>query len=120
MTSSPIFFLHRSARSPSYAFVDDFAALRSQISDPTSLANFDYWLNTFEYVRSIAQVRKNRSKVSQTQDEEEEIAKESESDNEKSEKATRSIRRRRGGEEGEGRTQKKKEEKEVMLENYKH
>ncbi|MCC6696992.1 MAG: hypothetical protein IT365_15290 [Candidatus Hydrogenedentes bacterium] len=40
-----------------YAFVDDLAALRSKISTPGNLARFDYWLNTFEYLRASAKVR---------------------------------------------------------------
>ena len=40
-----------------YAFVDDLAALRARITTPGNQARFDYWLNTFEYLRATAKVR---------------------------------------------------------------
>ena len=40
-----------------YAFVDELAAFRPQIVGPGNLERFDYWLNTFRYLRSIAEVR---------------------------------------------------------------
>lgn len=40
-----------------YAFVDELAALRPQIQGNGNLERFDYWLNTFRYLRSIAEVR---------------------------------------------------------------
>lgn len=39
-----------------YAFVDELAALRSQISGPGNLERFEYWLNNFRYLRAIAKV----------------------------------------------------------------
>ena len=41
----------------SYAFVDELAALRSQIVGAGNLERFDYWLNNFRCLRSIAEVR---------------------------------------------------------------
>ena len=40
-----------------YAFVDEMAALRPRIAGPGNLERFDYWLNNFRYLRSIAEVR---------------------------------------------------------------
>ena len=40
-----------------YAFVDDLAALRPHVVGPGNLERFDYWLNTFGYLRSVAEVR---------------------------------------------------------------
>ena len=40
-----------------YAFVDELAAVRPQVAGPGNLERFDYWLNTFRYLRSIAEVR---------------------------------------------------------------
>lgn len=37
-----------------YAFVDELAALRPQIAGPGNVERFDYWLNNFRYLRSIA------------------------------------------------------------------
>jgi len=42
--------------SEEYAFVDDLAALRSQIKGSGNLERFDYWLHTFLYLRGMAQV----------------------------------------------------------------
>ena len=39
-----------------YAFVDELAALRSQIKGPGNLERFDYWLHTFLYLREMAHV----------------------------------------------------------------
>lgn len=39
-----------------YAFVDQMASLRSKVQGPGDLARFDYWLNTFRYLRSIGQL----------------------------------------------------------------
>ena len=39
-----------------YAFVDELASLRPRIVGPGNLDRFDYWLNNFRYLRSIAQV----------------------------------------------------------------
>lgn len=40
-----------------YSFVDELAALRPRIEGAGNLARFDYWLDTFHYLRSIAEVR---------------------------------------------------------------
>ena len=40
-----------------YAFVDEMAALRPLIEGPGNLERFEYWLNNFRYLRSIAEVR---------------------------------------------------------------
>lgn len=40
----------------SYAFVDDFAALRRNVSGAGNLERFDYWLATFRYLRAMAEV----------------------------------------------------------------
>ncbi len=42
---------------PEYAFVDEWAALRPSVQGPGNLERFDYWLNTFCYLRSIAMLR---------------------------------------------------------------
>jgi len=39
-----------------YAFVDQMAALRGKISGAGNLARFDYWLNTFHYLRLVGQI----------------------------------------------------------------
>jgi hypothetical protein len=39
-----------------YAFVDQLAALRSQVTGAGNLERFDYWLNQFRYLRSVGQV----------------------------------------------------------------
>ena len=40
-----------------YAFVDELAALRPRVVGAGNLERFDYWLNNFRYLRSIAKVR---------------------------------------------------------------
>ena len=40
-----------------YTFIDELAALRPQIVGPGNLERFDYWLNNFRYLRSIAEMR---------------------------------------------------------------
>ncbi len=40
-----------------YAFVDQLAALRPQVTGPGNLERFDYWLDQFRSLRSIGQVR---------------------------------------------------------------
>ncbi|MEI6780918.1 MAG: malectin domain-containing carbohydrate-binding protein [Verrucomicrobiota bacterium] len=42
---------------PGYAFVDKLEALRPRVRGAGNLDRFDYWLNTFKYYRSLAQVR---------------------------------------------------------------
>jgi hypothetical protein len=39
-----------------YAFIDRLAALRAQVRGPGHLERFDYWLDTFKYMRAMAQV----------------------------------------------------------------
>jgi hypothetical protein len=39
-----------------YAFVDQLAALRPQITGSGNLERFDYWLNQFRYLRSVGHV----------------------------------------------------------------
>jgi hypothetical protein len=40
-----------------YAFVDEMEALRPLVEGPGSLERFEYWLNNFRYLRSIAEAR---------------------------------------------------------------
>ncbi|MEI8373601.1 MAG: hypothetical protein WCJ35_12310 [Planctomycetota bacterium] len=40
-----------------YAFIDELALLRPQVTGPGNLDRFDYWLNIFRYHRILAQVR---------------------------------------------------------------
>jgi hypothetical protein len=42
---------------PRYDFVDKLEALRPRVRGAGNLDRFDYWLNTFKYYRSLAQVR---------------------------------------------------------------
>ena len=39
-----------------YQFVDDLAGLRDKVQGAGNLARFDYWLNTFQYMRTMAHV----------------------------------------------------------------
>jgi len=39
-----------------YAFVNEWEGLRPQISGPGNCERFDYWLNTFRYLRAVARV----------------------------------------------------------------
>lgn len=39
-----------------YAFVDELAALRPKIKRPAALERFDYWLNSFRYLKAVGQV----------------------------------------------------------------
>jgi hypothetical protein len=39
---------------PEYAFVDTLAQLRPSVQGPGSLERFDYWLNSFRYLRAVA------------------------------------------------------------------
>ncbi|MGQ9649198.1 MAG: malectin domain-containing carbohydrate-binding protein [Phycisphaerae bacterium] len=39
-----------------YAFVDELAALRPQVRGAGNLERFDYWLNSFVYLRTVAQL----------------------------------------------------------------
>jgi len=39
-----------------YAFVDEMAALRPSVKGAGDLARFDYWLNTFRYLRAVAHI----------------------------------------------------------------
>lgn len=40
-----------------YAFVAQLEALRPKVTGPANLERFDYWLNTFRYMRAIAHAR---------------------------------------------------------------
>jgi len=40
-----------------YAFVDDLEALRPLVRGPASLERFDYWLETFRYMRAMGELR---------------------------------------------------------------
>ena len=42
---------------PSFAFVDTFANLRPQIHGAACLEHFEYWLNTFKYLRALQMTR---------------------------------------------------------------
>jgi len=46
-----------SAVAPQFAFVDEFAAFRPRVRGAGNLDRFDYWLNTFQYLRALAQLR---------------------------------------------------------------
>jgi hypothetical protein len=39
-----------------YGFVEEFAGLRPKVKGAGNLARFDYWLNTLQYLRAIAEV----------------------------------------------------------------
>jgi len=39
-----------------YAFVEQMAGLRPQVEGPGNLERFDYWLNSFRYLRAVGQV----------------------------------------------------------------
>jgi len=38
-----------------YAFVDELESLRARVSGAGNLDRFDYWLNTFRYMRTMAE-----------------------------------------------------------------
>ena len=40
-----------------FEFVDQFEALRPRVRGAGNLDRFDYWLNTFKYIRALAQLR---------------------------------------------------------------
>jgi hypothetical protein len=42
---------------PQFAFADELESLRPRVRGAGNLARFDYWLNTFRYHRSLAQLR---------------------------------------------------------------
>ncbi len=46
-----------SSVAPQFAFVDEFEQLRPRVRGAGNLDRFDYWLNTFKYLRSLAQLR---------------------------------------------------------------
>jgi hypothetical protein len=46
-----------SAVAPQFAFVDELEAFRPRIRGAGNLDRFDYWLNLFKYLRSLAQLR---------------------------------------------------------------
>jgi hypothetical protein len=39
-----------------YGFVDELAKLRSKVKGPGNIERFDYWLNTFRYLRAVGRV----------------------------------------------------------------
>lgn len=39
-----------------YSFVDELAALRDRIMGPSDRERFDYWLNSFEYLRAVGKL----------------------------------------------------------------
>lgn len=46
-----------------YEFVDQLAALRKKVAGPGDRARFDYWLNTYEYMRTIAEMSCARGRL---------------------------------------------------------
>lgn len=46
-----------SSLAPQFAFVDEFERRRPRIQGAGNRARFDYWLNTFRYVRALAKTR---------------------------------------------------------------
>jgi len=46
-----------SAVAPAFVFVDEFEALGTKIKGAGNLERFDYWLNTFKYLRALARTR---------------------------------------------------------------
>lgn len=48
-----------------YAFVDEFAALRPQVTGAGSRDRFDYWLGQFEYLRAMGRLRCTRAEFDQ-------------------------------------------------------
>ena len=40
-----------------YAFVDELAALRPSVEGPLALERFDYWLDSFRYLRAMGELR---------------------------------------------------------------
>ena len=46
-----------------YAFVDEWAALRPQVQGAGNLERFDYWLDTFRYIRAMAQANCDWSRL---------------------------------------------------------
>ena len=46
-----------------YAFVDKLAALRSRVKSPGDRARFDYWLNTYKYMRTLAELGCTRGQL---------------------------------------------------------
>ncbi len=46
-----------SAVAPQFAFVDELERFRPRVRGAGNLDRFDYWLNTFKYHRSLAQIR---------------------------------------------------------------
>ncbi|MFH1070355.1 MAG: hypothetical protein V1794_12120, partial [Candidatus Glassbacteria bacterium] len=43
-----------------YAFVDDLAGLRAEVRGAGNLERFDYWLNSFRYLRAVARINYTR------------------------------------------------------------
>jgi len=54
--------------SKQYVFVDELAALRTKVKGTGNLERFDYWLNTFRYMRSVAEVACSRGALNSAMD----------------------------------------------------
>jgi hypothetical protein len=52
-----------SAVKTKYAFVDELAALRSQVQGAGNRERFDYWLNTYRYMAALAEVACRRAEL---------------------------------------------------------
>jgi hypothetical protein len=48
-----------------YAFVDEFAALRPQVSSSGARARFDYWLGQLQYLKAMGKLRCTRAEFDQ-------------------------------------------------------
>ncbi len=48
---------------PQYAFVDDMEALRSLVKGAGERERFDYWLNTFKYLRAMGEIGCTRGQL---------------------------------------------------------
>ena len=46
-----------------YAFVDEMAALRPRVAGAGNLDRFDYWLNTFRYLRAVGEIGCTRGRL---------------------------------------------------------
>ena len=57
-----------------YAFVDQMGALRGKITGTGNLARFDYWLNTFRYLRLVGQIGCTRGALDRIIEQIDEIA----------------------------------------------
>ena len=48
-----------------YAFVDEFAALRPQVTGPGARSRFEYWLGQFQYLKAMSRLRCARAEFDQ-------------------------------------------------------